>query len=81
MTVMSFLAYPASGQWTAMLDAIRAMDGCQIVPSENKEVAIVVTEADNDKLAKDLQRQLESLDEVQCLAMCYGQSDYEGGAV
>ena len=71
-TIQSYLVYPASGCKEQVETALAAMPGCEVLPAENESVLILVTETLDRPAQKELERRLESMDEITHLALVSG---------
>ncbi len=60
---------PQKGQKTQLLQTINSIAECEVIPSENKNVLVVITETLDDKQDKKLFQQLNSLPELQMLTL------------
>lgn len=69
MPIKSYLAMPQKGQKTQLLQTINSIAECEVIPSENKNVLVVITETLDDKQDKKLFQQLNSLPELQMLTL------------
>jgi len=48
------------------------MQYCEIIPSDNQEVVVVVTDTPDEKTDKELQEKLKNLPSLQSLSMTFG---------
>lgn len=64
MPVMSYLAYPARGQVDTLERELGALVGTELIPSEGREVFILVTDTADEQAEEKLQERLRAL---QCL--------------
>lgn len=72
MPILSFLALPHKGGMEALCADLSAMEYCEIIPSDNHEVVVLVTETPDEKTEKTLQENLKKLPSLQSLSMTYG---------
>jgi nitrate reductase NapAB chaperone NapD len=72
MPILSFLALPQTGAMEQLCADLSAMEYCEIIPAENQEVVILVTDTPDDKAEKDLQKSLQILPSLQSLSMTFG---------
>lgn len=72
MPILSFLALPQTGAMEQLCTDLSAMEYCEIIPAENQEVVILVTDTPDDKTEKDLQKLLKNLPSLQSLSMTFG---------
>ncbi len=70
MPVFSYLAYPAQGAKETLLADLSALDHCEVIPSENEEVLILVTDTPDEE--KELQKKLKALKSLESLGMTFG---------
>jgi len=69
MPIKSYLAIPEEGQKEILQQDIYKLPGCEVVPSENKNVLVVVTETEDEAMDKKLFNQLKSLKNLQLLTL------------
>lgn len=72
MAVFSYLAHPKPGQGRELAARLRDVPGCEVVPSEGYELMVLVTETGDESEEKRLQERLDSLDDLESLAMVFG---------
>jgi len=48
------------------------MDQCEVIPAENKNLLIVVTDTDTDEEQDDLKEKIEAVDSLKLLALVSG---------
>ncbi len=75
MPVFSYLAYPVKGAKEELLNELAALDHCEVMPAENEEILILVTDAPNEEQEKELQKKIEQLKSLQSLGMTFGHGD------
>jgi nitrate reductase NapAB chaperone NapD len=75
MPVFSYLAYPVKGAKEELLNELAALDHCEVMPAENEEILILVTDAPNEEQEKDLQNKIKQLKSLQSLGMTFGHGD------
>lgn len=75
MPVLSYIAYPNKGKLTDLVLELNSFPQCEIVPANNKELAILVTDTQSEKEEEELQEQLKQVKNLQCLTMVFGHSD------
>jgi len=61
MPIKSYLAYPQNGQKEALVKALAGFPECEVLPAENKDVVIVVTDTDTQQQDKRVQDELMQL--------------------
>ena len=77
MPVFSYLAFPKKGRISELCDALSTLDHCEVIQSDNKEVAILVTDTPDDATERTLQAQLKDIKSLQSLNMTFGHMDEE----
>jgi nitrate reductase NapAB chaperone NapD len=75
MPIFSYLATPTQGHKDDLMRDLNNLDHCEAIPAENEELIILVTEAPDPQLEKNLQKQLKELVSLQNLSMTYGHAD------
>ncbi len=75
MPVFGYLAYPVDGEKETLLGDLAALDHCDVMPAENQDVLVLVTDTPDDSREQDLQKQLKKLRSLQSLSMTFGHSD------
>lgn len=75
MPVFSYLAIPTEGQKEALRTALEATEHCEVIPAENQDVIVLVTDTPNKESEKRLQAYLKQLTCLQSLSMTYGHAD------
>jgi hypothetical protein len=73
--IKSYLAYPVRGRRDELVDALRALSGCEAIPAINRDLVVVVTDTP-DQMADDVLRDtLGRLEVLEGLALVAGLSD------
>jgi len=75
MPVCSYLAYPARGAKNELAKELSALRYCEVTPSENEEVLLLVTDTPDEKEEKALQDTLKNIKSLQSLGMTFGHMD------
>jgi nitrate reductase NapAB chaperone NapD len=75
MPVFSYLAYPVRGEKDKLFNDLAALDHCEVMPADNEEVLILVTDTPDEKQEKALQKKLKELKSLQSLGMTFGHGD------
>jgi len=74
MPVQSFLAFSQPQQFESMLLKLQAIEGAEVFPADNREVAILVWDSDLAAPGQKGPVEPDSIEEMQCLAMVFGHS-------
>ncbi len=72
MPIKSYLAHPLDGRKKELIQALREIPQCDVIPAENREVLIVVTETENKQEEENLKIQMEAIASLKMLAMVSG---------
>ena len=75
MPIFSYLAYPVQGAKKQLAKDLAALDFCEVTPSENEEVLILVTDTPDEEAEKQLQEKLKDLKSLESLGMTFGHTD------
>ncbi len=72
MPITSYLAHPQEGKKSDLIDALTSFEDCEVIPAENKDVLVVVTETQDTEEEKKLKEKIEALDSLKLLALVSG---------
>ncbi|MDR6237070.1 hypothetical protein [Aureibacter tunicatorum] len=72
MPVKSYIAYPIEGKKEELIDSIEKLPSCEVVPSENHEVIIIVTDALSKEDDEQIQANLKNIPSLMSLSMVAG---------
>ncbi len=75
MPVFSYLAYPVKGEREKLIDDLKTLNYCDVTPSENNDILILVTDTPDEQTEKTLQKQLTTLASLQSYSMTFGHVD------
>lgn len=75
MPIKSWLAFAQENQFKGMIQKISNIDYIEVVPAKNHDLAVVVLETPDEETDKRCWNQLESIQEISCLAMVFGHAD------
>jgi nitrate reductase NapAB chaperone NapD len=75
MPIFSFLAYPEKNMKDTLINDLSAMQYCEIKPSDNKDVLILLTDTPDEETNKKLIDSIKELDSLQSLNMTFGHTD------
>ena len=75
MPVFSYLAYPVPGAKEKLLNDLAALDHCDVIPADNTEILILVTDTPDESVEKALQKKLKKLESLESLGMTFGHTD------
>ncbi|MBL7959416.1 hypothetical protein JNL27_04175 [bacterium] len=72
MPVKSYLAYPADGKREELTYSLHNLPGCEIIPSENTDILVLVTDTPDAEAEKSLEEQLQSMESIKFLTLVSG---------
>lgn len=72
MPIKSYLAHPHDGKKDTLIEAIQNVAHCEVIPAQNKNLLIVVTETETKEQEEHLKTQIESIESLKLLAMVSG---------
>lgn len=72
MPIFSYLAIPTDGAKQALCSELAALDSCEIIPAENQDVIVVVTDTPDEAAEEKLQETLNNLQSLQSLSLAFG---------
>lgn len=72
MPIKSYLAYPAPGRAESVALSLAALHGCDVFPSTNQEMLILVTDTADEPAESCLEEQLQLVPDLHCLALVSG---------
>ena len=72
MPIKSYLAHPHDGKYKDLLSELSKIAECDVIPSENKEIAIVITDTQDDYEDQNLQILINSIKSLKMLSMVSG---------
>ncbi|HBG19554.1 MAG: hypothetical protein A2X81_11285 [Desulfobacterales bacterium GWB2_56_26] len=75
MPVFSYLAIPKSGAKETLCTELANLEHCRIMPADNHEVVVVVTDTPDIATEKVLQETLTGLQSLQSLSLTFGFDD------
>ena len=75
MPIFSYLAYPTPGAKEELQRELAAMAHCEVTPSDNSDILILVTDTPDDDTEKQLIEKLKGLRSLQSLGMTFGHVD------
>jgi len=77
MPVFSYLAIPNSGAKEALCADLATLSYCEVIPAENQDVIVVVTDTPDETTEEELQKSLKNLQSLQSLSLAFGYDDKE----
>jgi len=75
MPIFSFIAYPEKKMKDQLAQDLSHMDYCEVKPSENQDVLILLTDTPDEETNKRLIDTIKALKSLQALSMTFGHTD------
>jgi hypothetical protein len=75
MPISSYIAYPQVGKRSALIDDLANRPEVSIIPSDNRDILVLVTETRDSDHEDELRAFLQGLDSLMMLAMASGFAD------
>ncbi len=75
MPIFSYVVIPEKGAMDAMCTDLASLDYCEVIRSDNKNIAVLVTDTPDDASEKNLQKQLKNIKTLQSFSMTFGYND------
>lgn len=72
MPIKSYLAHPHNGKKNELVQALSNIDQCEVMPAQNKDLLILITETESNTEEEILKEKLEALKSLKLLAMVSG---------
>ena len=72
MPIKSYLVHPHDGKKNELQNTLSSIDKCEVIPAENENLLILVTDTHDVKEDIELQEKLESIDSLKLIAMVSG---------
>lgn len=72
MPIKSYLAHPHEGKKEELIAALSKIDNCEVLPAENRDLLIVVTDTQDNTEDKEIKETIETIESLKLLAMVSG---------
>ncbi len=72
MPIKSYLAHPHEGKKAHLIEALKSLEYCEVIPAENKDLLIVVTDTHTREQEDHLKEKIENITSLKLLAMVSG---------
>jgi nitrate reductase NapAB chaperone NapD len=72
MPIFSYLAIPRDGAKDALCADLIALDHCRVLPADNHEVIVLITDTPDETTEEALQKSLKTLQSLQSLNLAFG---------
>jgi nitrate reductase NapAB chaperone NapD len=80
MPICSYLVVPAPNCGASVRAALHALDGCEAILADNREVIALVTDTQDSAGEQALRRALEGVADIQAMVLTFGQLETEAGS-
>ena len=77
MPIFSYLAIPQEGARDQLCADLAALEFCQIIPAENQDIVVLVTDTPDEMIEKKLQKILKDMQSLQSLSLTFGYDEKE----
>lgn len=75
MPIFSYLAIPKNGAKETLCKELSALAHCRIIPADNYEVIILITDTPDEITEEALQENLKNLQSLQSLNLAFGSDE------
>ncbi len=72
MPILSYLVLPQAGAKEQLCADLAAIEYCEIIPADNEEAVVLVTDTPDEETEKNLQKMLKNLSSLQSISMTFG---------
>ena len=72
MPIKSYIAQPHENRKDELIRSLSALPQCELLPAENKDVVIIVTDTKDQNEEEHIQHQLETIESLKLLTMVSG---------
>jgi nitrate reductase NapAB chaperone NapD len=72
MPITSYLAHAMKGQKEVLINQLSGLENCEIIPAENQDIVVVVTETEDTIQEDILKEQIEAFASLKLLALVSG---------
>ncbi len=77
MPIFSYLALPREGARETLRAELSSLEYCQIIPADNKDLFVLVTDTPDEDIERALQKKLKNIDSLQSLSLTFGCDDQD----
>ncbi len=72
MPIKSYLAHAHGGQKEKLINALSELHDCEVTPSENQDILVLVTDTPDDISDDILKKKIEDIDSLKILTLVSG---------
>jgi len=80
MPIKSYITFPQPGKKHKLIEILKSTLHCDVLPAENKNVLVLVTDTKNEKQEELLQQTISKIEEIDHLTLVSGFKDDITGA-
>ena len=77
MPIFSYVAIPREGAREELCTELSSLKYCQIIPAENNEIVVLVTDTPDEDIERSLQDKLKNLTSLQSLSLAFGYDEQD----
>ncbi len=77
MPIFSYLALPKDGAKEQLCAELARLPHCRIIPADNHQVVVVITDTPDEATEETLQESLKNLPSLQSLDLAFGHTGYD----
>jgi len=77
MPIFSYIAIPHKGAKDRLCAELSGLHYCQVVPADNQEIVVLVTDTPDEQKEKVLQQSLKNVESLQSLSLTFGFDEKE----
>ncbi|MDC9721418.1 MAG: hypothetical protein PSN34_01425 [Urechidicola sp.] len=72
MPIISYLVYPQEGKKNELLKNLSLFDNCEVIPAENEDILILITDTFDNKAEEQLLEKVDALESLKLRSMVSG---------
>ncbi len=72
MPIKSYLVHPLEGKKILVAEALTKIEQCEVLPAENKDLLILVTETNSKQEETDLKEKIDLVKGIKLMALVAG---------
>ena len=75
MPIFSYIALPKDGARDGLCTELSNVEYCQVIPADNKDIVVLVTDTPDENIERNLQKKLKELHSLQSLSLAFGHDE------
>lgn len=72
MPIISYLVHPQDGKKNELLKNLSLLENCEVIPAENENILILITDTENQNEEKQLLEKIDALENLKLRSMVSG---------